>query len=182
MILLHESWTTKFAAAADAAGAPPPLAWRACPLSPCVPGEAIGRRWVVYALVQLVVKRRGGRIRPTALALGHKGAVVGSGARRQFLRAQAQSMLAVDFFTVETIWLQQLLRPVLHRAREPPRSFRQLHREPERSMGDPAGASARLGTSRAPTPVGFPIRDLGRRRCLSERDNGATSVRQRYWS
>jgi hypothetical protein len=27
---------------------------------------------------------------------------------RQFLRAQAQSMLAVDFFTVETVWLQRL--------------------------------------------------------------------------
>jgi transposase InsO family protein len=27
---------------------------------------------------------------------------------REFLRAQAQSMLAVDFFTVETVWLQRL--------------------------------------------------------------------------
>jgi len=39
--------------------------------------------------------------------LGPAGTRAGLG-WREFLRAQAQSMLAVDFFTVETIWLQRL--------------------------------------------------------------------------
>src|SRR4029077_20250145 len=32
---------------------------------------------------------------------------------REFLRAHKRSMLAVDFFTVETIWLQRLLWPAI---------------------------------------------------------------------
>jgi len=37
-----------------------------------------------------------------------KGELTGSGPWREFLRAHRRSMLAVDFFTVETIWLQRL--------------------------------------------------------------------------
>jgi putative transposase len=40
---------------------------------------------------------------------------------REFLRIQAASIVACDFFTVESVLLRRYLRPVLHRARKPPR-------------------------------------------------------------
>jgi transposase len=60
---------------------------------------------------------------------------------REFIRVHRQSILAVDFFTVETIWLQRLdvlffieLGPACARGR--------LHAEPERAMGHSAGAAS----------------------------------------
>jgi putative transposase len=64
---------------------------------------------------------------------------------REFLRAQAHSMLAVDFFTVETVFAAATVRSLLQRARQPPGASRRLHSEPERCLGHPAGPSARLG-------------------------------------
>ena len=42
----------------------------------------------------------------------------------EFLRTQADGILACDFFTVETAFLQHALRAVLHRGRFPPASCR----------------------------------------------------------
>jgi putative transposase len=66
-----------------------------------------------------------------------------------FLRAQAQSMLAVDFFHGRDRLLAAPLRTLLHRTRQPPCPSRRLHREPEWGLGHPAGPSTRLGISRA---------------------------------
>ena len=75
--------------------------------------------------------------------LGPAGSRVGL-SWRAFLRAQAQSMLAVDFFTVETISLQRLY--VLFFIELGSRRVRsgRLHRQPDRTMGHPAGAPVRL--------------------------------------
>jgi putative transposase len=74
---------------------------------------------------------------------------------RAFLRAQAESMLAVDFLTVETI-SAAALRALLHRARRPPRSPCRLHRQPDRRMGHAAGARVRLDAPRAAVAVSVP--------------------------
>src|SRR5262245_62878690 len=52
---------------------------------------------------------------------------------RQFLNSQAASIVACDFFTVETILLR--LRALLHRARKPPCLAGRLHDRPHRGMG-----------------------------------------------
>ena len=74
--------------------------------------------------------------------LGPRPARGGAGLHcwRGFLRAQAQSMLAVDFFTVETVTLQRLDVRVFIELRQPPRPPRRLHREPDRTLGHAAGA------------------------------------------
>jgi putative transposase len=41
-------------------------------------------------------------------ALPRHPRVAVSGFRREFLRTQARSVIAVDFFTVDTVWLQRL--------------------------------------------------------------------------
>jgi putative transposase len=67
---------------------------------------------------------------------------------REVLRAQAHSTFAVDFFTVETVWLQRLY-VLFFIELGSRRVLRWLHGEPERRLGHPAGASARLGISGA---------------------------------
>ncbi len=76
---------------------------------------------------------------------------------REFLHAQAASIVACDFFTVETRVPAPLLRAVLHRPRQPARLACRLHEEPERRVGHPAGAQPRSRLLRA--GVRFLIRD-----------------------
>jgi hypothetical protein len=59
---------------------------------------------------------------------------------REFLQAQAASIVACDFFTVETVFLRRYYVLVLHRACKPPRPPRRLHHQPRWALGDPAGA------------------------------------------
>jgi putative transposase len=70
--------------------------------------------------------RLGFRVSPTTIRRLLARAGLGPAPRRsgpgwrEFLRAQAASIVACDFFTVESV-LAPLLRPVLHRPRKPAR-------------------------------------------------------------
>jgi putative transposase len=68
---------------------------------------------------------------------------------REFLRAQVHSMVAVDFFTVETVWLQRLYVLFFIELDSRRVASRWLHDEPDRRLGHPAGPPARLGISGA---------------------------------
>jgi putative transposase len=76
---------------------------------------------------------------------------------REFLRAQAASIVACDFFTVESVFLRRYY-VVLHRACQPPRVARGLLAQPDRRLGHPAGAQPR------PRPRGRGVRFLIRDR------------------
>jgi hypothetical protein len=58
---------------------------------------------------------------------------------RKFLQSQAASIVACDFFTVETAFLRRYY-VLFHCAREPARLACGLHEESERRLGHPAGA------------------------------------------
>jgi putative transposase len=68
---------------------------------------------------------------------------------REFVRAHRQSLLAVDFFTVETIWLQRLY--VLFSIELGSRRVHvgPLHAESERGIGHSAGSAAVVDVGRA---------------------------------
>jgi putative transposase len=69
----------------------------------------------------------------------------------EFLRSQAAGILATDFFTVETIRLKTIFRPVLHRASDPASARGGRHRAPRLGVGHPAGEEPRdRRTARGP--------------------------------
>ncbi len=78
---------------------------------------------------------------------------------REFVRAHRRSMLAVDFFTVETIWLQRLYVLFFIELGQPPRVHRGLHGESERAVGDTAGPATDVDAGRTPRVV--PLLDPG---------------------
>jgi putative transposase len=63
---------------------------------------------------------------------------------RQFLRRQAATMLACDFLHRRDDRAPPVLRALLHRTRESSRPPRRLHHQPNRWLGDPAGAQPQL--------------------------------------
>ena len=75
---------------------------------------------------------------------------------RAFLRAQAKSMLAVDFFTVETISLQRLYVLFFIELGRRRVYVAGLYSQSDRNLGDPAGAPVRLDAPGATEIVSLP--------------------------
>ncbi len=68
----------------------------------------------------------------------------------QFLRAQAEGIVACDLFTVETIRLKTLsICAVLYPPQQQAGRSRRGHGQPRRGMGDPAGEERRDGPERS---------------------------------
>jgi hypothetical protein len=63
---------------------------------------------------------------------------------REFLRSQASEHARMRLLHGGHCWHEAALRALLHRAWEPSNAPGRLHREPERSMGRPAGTQPRL--------------------------------------
>jgi len=77
---------------------------------------------------------------------------------REFLRAQGRAMIAVDFFTVDTVWLQRLYVLFFIELGSRRGTLRRLYAAPERNLGDPAGSPIRLDDAGASgtVPVSHP--------------------------
>jgi hypothetical protein len=74
--------------------------------------------------------------------------------RKQFLSAQAQAILAVDFAHVDTVFLRRLhVLVIIEHARRRVTHCRD-HCPPHRSLGDPAARNLLLASATAPTGSG----------------------------
>jgi putative transposase len=58
---------------------------------------------------------------------------------RQFIRVQAKGIVACDFFTVETAWLQDSVRVLRHRAGKQAGAVGKVDVQPRLRLGGPAG-------------------------------------------
>ena len=76
--------------------------------------------------------------------------------RRAFLRAQAKNMLAVDFFTVETVSVQRLYVRFFIELGSRRVHLAGVYREPNRTLGRPAGPPVRLDPARVSVAVSLP--------------------------
>jgi hypothetical protein len=79
------------------------------------------------------------------------------------LRQQAASVLACDFLTVETAFLQRIYVLFFYLARGPADRVRRVHLETGRTLADAAGAQPRDAAGRraaVPLPHPRPGRDL----------------------
>ena len=104
-------------------------------------------RWG-YMRIKGELGKLGIRASATSIALLLRRSGVGPAPRRgptwrQFLKAQAAGILACDFFTVETAFLEDALCPVLHRDRGTARARHGLHDQPRLLLRHPAGEEPR---------------------------------------
>jgi hypothetical protein len=76
---------------------------------------------------------------------------------REFVRTHRRSILAVDFFTVETIWLQRLYVLFFIELGSRRVHYRGVHGESERAVGDPAGPTTDVDAGG--TLGGLPVPD-----------------------
>jgi hypothetical protein len=109
-----------------------------------IAGEIVGLGYTVSATTVRTLIRTAG-LGPA----GERSQV----ARRDFNRAQAVSLIACDFFTVDTVSRHAAVRLVLHRARHPQGAPRRRWRPPNCRMGQPTGPPVRVVAGR-PTRSG----------------------------
>jgi hypothetical protein len=109
-----------------------------------IAGEIVGLGYTVSATTVRTLIRTAG-LGPA----GERSQV----AWRDFIRAQAASLIACDFFTVDTVRDTRLYVLFLHRARHPERAPRRRWRPPNCRMGRPTGPAVRLVAGR-PTRSG----------------------------
>lgn len=65
---------------------------------------------------------------------------------REFVRIHRENLLAVDFFTVETIWLQRLYVLFFIELGSRRVHLAGMYADADRGLGDPASAAADLDT------------------------------------
>ena len=107
-------------------------------------------RWG-YVRIQGELRKLGIRVGASSIKRLLRREGLGPAPRRgpswgEFLRTQADGILACDFFTVETAFLQDALRAVLHRGRFPPAPHHRCNASPEWHLRHPTGAQPLLQT------------------------------------
>jgi hypothetical protein len=105
-----------------------------------------GYRRIVGELAGLGVELSATSVRKPLIDAGLRPAGTRGGLSwRDFIRHQAECMIACDFFTVDRISQRRIYVLFLHRDLHPSGPPRRHDREPRRSLGRPAGAKPCLG-------------------------------------